>query len=838
MTHDGDLVLFSSRSEVAFYRWGQFVVRQRWLAIALPVLLSGYMLTFLPLLVIDNSTDAYLRDDDPAQTQYERFRGEFGRDDRVVVALAPDDVFDPAFLEKLRAFHRAIEDEVPYVDEVTSLFNARETRGEGDTLIVEGLLEGWLEAWPEDTSSLATLRARVLANPLYVHALVSEDATLTTLTIEPFTYSPVAETDVLGGFGAGAGDPAAAAEFLGAEETHALMQALRAVIERFESDSFPVHVTGPPAISDAINTALAHDLGVSFGAGAVIILLLLYVLFRRIAGAVLPMLVVLLSVVVSIGVMIALDIPGSTAVQILPVFLLTVGVCGAVHILAIVYRRIDGGDARPEAIAYAIGHSGLAIVMTSLTTAAGMVSFISAQMAPIAQLGTIAPIGVLLALVYTLVLLPGLLAVLPLRPARSRGGADAGGGRGLAGYLVRRLVALGDAVTIRPYAVLACAAVFVAAFGYGASQVRFAHYAFDWFEDSSKIKQSGLLLDEKLRGTMSLEVVVDTHEVNGLYEPATLERIDGFMRWAEAVEAGDLFVGKATSIVDIVKETHQALSENRAEARAIPQDRALVAQELLLFENSGSEDMEQWVDSEFSRARISLRAPFVDAMKYDAFVDVLEGGAIERFGPDFDVEITGFMPLLSGVMSAVIVSMGRSYVIALLVITPLMFLLLRDVKLGLLAMVPNLIPVVFVLGLMGFLDIPLDGTTIMIGAMVIGLAVDDTIHFMHKFRIYYGASGNAREAVRETLSTTGAALLFTTLVLASGFGVFAFASMVNTQNFGILAGSAALVAFVADIVVAPALMVLATRDRAARPLQGAGPLEIGAASEVRSVSSR
>jgi predicted RND superfamily exporter protein len=116
--------------------------------------------------------------------------------------------------------------------------------------------------------------------------------------------------------------------------------------------------------------------------------------------------------------------------------------------------------------------------------------------------------------------------------------------------------------------------------------------------------------------------------------------------------------------------------------------------------------------------------------------------------------------------------------------------------------------VIVVLGIMGWFDLPMDGSTIMIGAMVIGLAVDDTIHFMHKFRIYFDHSGNVREAVRETLLTTGSALLFTSLVLAGGFFVLSMAHMVNTQNFGFLAGVATLVAFAADVVVAPALMAL------------------------------
>jgi predicted RND superfamily exporter protein len=416
------------------------------------------------------------------------------------------------------------------------------------------------------------------------------------------------------------------------------------------------------------------------------------------------------------------------------------------------------------------------------------------------------------------VLLPAVLSVFPLRAPRPRD-PDAG-----PGTLVRIMLRGGDLAADHPERVLALTALFVAVCLAGVAQVRFSHLATDWFEPDDPMRVAAELLDEKLRGTMSLEVVVDTRRENGLHDPDQLRRIERAMRWAEGVEHGDVFVGQAISIVDIVKETHQALNENRPAFRVVPDDRALIAQELLLFENGGAEDLEEIVDSQFSLGRISLRAPFVDAMHYGPFMDVIGTGMREILGDEVDIELTGFMPVLSGVVSAVIVSMARSYVIALLVITPLMILLLRDPLLGIVSMIPNLIPVIFVLGLMGWLDIPLDATNIMIGAMVIGLAVDDTIHFMHKFRIHHAASGDSREAIRETLTSTGVALLFTTLVLAGGFFTISFASMVNTQRFGMLAAMATGVAFLADVVVGPALMTLATRKRqsAAEPLLAEG----------------
>ncbi|MCP4036169.1 MAG: MMPL family transporter [bacterium] len=802
---------FSSRSEAALTTWGRFVVQYRWWAIVLSLLATAVCVSYLPQLVLDNSTEAFLKPEDPASIRYREFRDQFDRDDRVIIALTPENVFEADFLAKLRRFHVALENEIPYVEEVTSLFNARSTRGEGDELIVEDLLEGWLDQWPAEPGPvIAGLRERVLANPLYANNLVSEDAGLTTITIKPFTYSTLNEVDELAGFDDTPQNNAQPLLMLTAAENDELIAEIRAIIESYESADFPIHIGGALAVTDRINRAMEQDMGPFLVVSMLIMMTLLYILFRRLTGSLLPVFVVMLSVAASIGIMVMIDVPGSTAVQILPIFLLSVGICDAVHILTIVYQRLRVGDGQDDAIVYAVGHSGLAVVMTSVTTAAGMLSFRSAAMAPVAHLGTIAPIGVMLALAYTLILLPALLSVVRLRIPKAEDGARA------SRAMTRGLVRIGDFSADHPVAVLAGTALFVAFFAYGASLAKFSHRATDWFQPGDPIRESALMLDDRLRGSMSLEVVLDTGQENGLYEPDVLARIDAAGRHAVTIDEGVLYIGKATSIVDVVKETHQALNENQPAFYRVPDNRELIAQELLLFENSGVDDLEELVDTQFQTARLSLRAPFVDAMLYGPFVERVRREITPILGDDIEIEMTGFIPVLARVVSAVITSMARSYAIALAIITPLMILLLRDLRLGMMSMIPNLIPMVVTIGTMGWLGMPIDATTMMIGAMVIGLAVDDTIHFMHKFRIYYSDLGDSKLAIRATLESTGTALLFTSLVLTGGFGVFLLASMVNTQNFGFLAATGAIVAFAADLIVAPALMTLATRgDQAA-----------------------
>jgi predicted RND superfamily exporter protein len=234
----------------------------------------------------------------------------------------------------------------------------------------------------------------------------------------------------------------------------------------------------------------------------------------------------------------------------------------------------------------------------------------------------------------------------------------------------------------------------------------------------------------------------------------------------------------------------------------------------LLFENSGNEDLEDITDSRFQHARVTLRVPLVDAVLYEEFLEDVRAafsGVTER-----PVVLTGRSVISSRTFAALIESMATSYLVALAVITPLMMALIGDVRLGLISMVPNLFPVLATLGVMGWLGFPLDASSIMIGSITISLAVDDTIHFMHRFRLDFERFGDTRAAVRETLRTTGSALLFTSLVLVTGFSVMgALGTMQNTVIFGAMSALGIAFAFISDALITPALIQLSTPSTSA-----------------------
>jgi predicted RND superfamily exporter protein len=503
-------------------------------------------------------------------------------------------------------------------------------------------------------------------------------------------------------------------------------------------------------------------------------------------------------------------VPIMMPTQILPSFLLAVGVGDSVHILAIFYHRLDKGDDKESAIIYAMQHSGLAVLMTSLTTAAGLASFSTAEVAPIAHLGIFASFGVLLAFVYTVTILPSLISLLPIS---SKAPETSDEKHGEASLLDRLLDKIADISVSYPKIIISISLITIVGSLSLATTIRFSHDPLSWLPSDSPVRKSTYLIDEQLRGSGTMEVIVDAGQENGLVNPTLLHALDEVNQMAAEIDDEFVFVGKVLSITDILKEIHQALHANDPSFHLIADDRELLAQELLLFENSGSDDLEDFVDSQLQMARVTIKVPWLDAVEYTRFTDHIKNLYRDRLGELAQIHTTGMLPLLTRTVDAAMRSAVRSYIIAGFVISLMMILLVGDLRLGLICMLPNLTPIFLMLGIMGIFDMPLDMFTMLIGSIAIGLAVDDTIHFMRNYTRYFDETGDSREAVRHTLQTTGRAMFITTVVLALGFFIYMFSSMHNLFNFGLLTGVAIVTALLADYFLAPALVTLLARSR-------------------------
>lgn len=794
------------RIELFFRDFAYFICRHRFKTIVIFLLFAGAVLSQLPKLDFDTSTEAMLRKDDPALMLYNEFRDQFGSSEILLITITPPDVFDGAFINRLQMFQRELEETIPHLNEVTSLINVRNTRGEKDTLYVEDLLEGW----PEEKIDLETIEKRVRETPLYKNFIITEDYQTAAIVLETeaaieSTSEP--EKSILSGFEDTAHeiDPeetSTSHHYMNATESREVVEAIKAVVEKYQRPDFKIVFTGGSVVVDTFNRITASNMWWLSAVGICIIVFFLFILFHRVTGVIFPVIIVLSSLLTTFGLMALLKSPITIMTVVIPSFLLAVGVGDAVHILAIFYREYQKSKNKIDAIAYALEHSGLAVFMTSLTTAAGLLSFSTAELVTIAEMGMFTAAGVMIALFYTVTLLPALIAILPVKIKPEKIAAEK------ARRMDRFLLFFVNTSTRFPKQILITALIlFVVSVGY-ITQLRFSQNLIDFFPDDMPVKQDLLFVDHELRGTITVEVVVDTRAENGIHDPDILQKIETFTNEVEQIQRPEIFVGKVFSINDILKETHKALHGNNPAYYKIPTDRQVIAQELLLFENSGSDDLEKMVDSRFSKTRITIKTPWVDSVIYDRFVDEIEHRAEEMFGDGVKTYTSGLSAIMGRTIPMALESMAESYVIAFFVITIMMILLVGYLKLGLLSMIPNVLPIVIVMGLIRFVGQPLNLNTLFIGSIAIGLVVDDTIHFMYNFRRYYDFTKDSYTAIRETLLGTGRALLITSLVLSACFFSLILATLKSTSSFGIYTAVTILIALAADFLLAPALMVM------------------------------
>ena len=777
------------------------------LAILLLVAAFG---TQLPNLTMDTSTEGFLHKTDSMRVAYDEFRDQFGRDEKLLIAIKTENVFDLNFLKKLEKLHKKLEAELPYITDVNSLINARNTYGDEESLIVEDLFE----VLPDSQQQIEPQKQRALNNPLLENLLFSEDQTFTTIVIDTQTYSSFdadgkliveQEEDEF------ADEPIniapAAKLYLSDAENTVIVQKTQTIVKEFEADNFEIYLTGSAVIAGTLKQSMMADTKSFITKMIVMIVIVLALLFKRVSGVLLPLISVAFTIAVTLSMMAITNTPFTIVTQIMPSFLLAVITGGAIHLLAIFYKDLSKTQDRKASLRYAMGHSGLAIVMTSLTTAAGLWSFSFSDLSPVADLGIFASSGVLIGLLFNLVLLPALIASMKIRPHTAKEDAQEHT------QMDKMLLSISRISTGYPKAIIAISGLMIVVAIAFASQLRFSHYPLVWFPEDHASRVATEVVDDKLKGSITLEIVIDTGKENGLYDPAMLNKIQTATDYLNTIQTDTYFVGKTLSLVDVLKETNRALNENQAAFYSIPQDKDLIAQELFLFENSGSDDLEDFVDASFSKARITVKAPYIDALEYNGFITQVQQQLDQEFKGVATVQLTGITTLLSVIMEKSIHSSAVSYVIAFGLISIMMVVLVGNVKIGLISMIPNMLPILFLSTIMVIFDMPLDMFTMLIGAIALGLAVDDTVHFMHNFRRYELEYNDVDKAVRLTLMGTGRAITVTSIVLSVGFLVLLFASMSSMFNFGILTASAIFIALLADFFLVPAIMKLMIHNK-------------------------
>ena len=873
-----------------FRRWAEIVLRYRFLWLGLTLAVSaGMVMQIRRCLTTDMSVEAFgIKDALPVQL-LEEFRDIFGRDDLFMV-LVEGDVFTMPFLRKLQAAHAeitALDMDVPslgqrkkdrdrvrgrmglgsaclwwrrcgpgehggapnpsapappakpasaapsgdgfedakggdgfddfegaeagtgwegvkggsIIDEVISLINVRRTRMTPNGLQVRGLMDDFPTA-----DRLPAIKAEVLADPKLVGQVVDREGRYAVLVVRT--------------------------QFMNEADSARVNDRLVDIMRKQAGDDFKVHVSGLPALGASLNRLMLEDLRRMLLLAVGTLVLVLLVVVRHPAGVIGPVVVVLLALVWALGIMGTLGMPMTMITNILPAFLICVGVGDAVHIQSVYRDARQRGEGSRPAIVGAIATTGVPVLFTTLTTVFGLLSFKFARVEAVGELGVGGAFGVSVALLHSLVTLPIVLSFFPnARLVRREAGGlklidrflswcAALSGRGMVDPLPRPPAVLRR----RRIRTLTVGAIITVASGIAASQLRVWHNPLTWLPDGMDIRTSFDAMDSHLGGTATVQVMVrargDGVTVKDRDIILGMEALEQYIKDYVHKATGERIVGNALSVLDVVKETHRTLHGDDPAQYRVPKDQQGVTDAFTMFESGGKDDLMRLVTLDYSLAQMTFRLRWLDATSYFPLSEYIQAG-IEKHIPHAKAtaQVTGSVYNLLTTVGALIMDLIRSFTVAFSVITLLMILLLRDLKLGLVAMVPNLVPIVFLMGFMGVTQIPIDMANLLIASIAIGVAVDDTIHFLHHFKAHFDLNGDVDEAIAHSLRHSGRAMVATSVILALGFFVYLGATMISLQRFGMLIGMTVVVALLTDLILGPALLRALYRPRGEEPTE-------------------
>ncbi len=670
------------------------------------------------------------------------------------------------------------------IEEIVSLINVRQTVFEGGAVRVRGLLD----AGTPGAAELPALRDRVLSDPTLAGYVVGDDGSHAIVVLRTN-----------------------AVDF---EGRSAIYRALKEQVRSHDADGFKISVTGMPALNAELVTTMQADMRRLIAGAFLVMALVLGWLFRRPVGVIAPLIVVAMAAIWTLGSMATFRVPVTLLTNIVPAFLACVGLGDSIHVIAVYRDERNSGRSKEDAITAAIGSTGMPLLFTTLTTATGLLSFRFAQMDAIAEMGSFAAFGVMVALLHSVVFLPIGLSLSSEKAWGQASSAEGGRQRDWIDTLLGRTTAISS---VRgPLPVMAVGTVIVALAAYGITRMDVYHNPVDWMPEDYPARVALEELDREVGGTAQVNVVLDATSERGIRDLALLqgmEKLEAHIRDFRHPDTGEAIVTGTNSVLDIVKETNRALNEGDPSYYRLPDTQRGVSDILLLFESAAPQDLRRLATADLKKSHITVRLKWMDATSYQPFTRWIDQGIQEHVRDSAEARPTGSVYELVTTVGGLIGDLLRSFGAAFVSVTTMMVLLLRSPLLGATAMVPNLLPVALVMGFMGYAGIPLDLTNLLIASIVIGVAVDNTVHYMFQWKAAYRTGASTDGAIQHALDHAGRALVGTAMILALGFGVYLLSAMSNIRYFGMLVGSACVFALFSNLIFAPTLLRLLFRAK-------------------------
>ncbi len=713
-------------------------------------------------LEIDPSANRLLPEHNPAKQFYDRARRTFGSDEILVIALTSPDVFTRDTLARIDRMTRRISN-VEAVDHVVSLTNAVDIRS------VDGGLDiaPFFDKLKENPGALKTMRQRVLDNPVYSGSLVSKSGDATALLVY---FQDIDDRDFI---------------------RRGIHDKIVSIVNQ-EKGPNQVWLTGTPHFKVSVIKILIHDLKWIPAFITLIMALVLIVCYRTILGVVVPLVTVAVGMLLSLGVIAALGYTLSMISVLVPPLLMILGLSYSVHVVSDYQQHRQESPDKKSLVRDTLKRILLPVLLTGLTTVAGFISMMVNPIDAISEFGELSVIGVTIITLVSVTFTPALLSLL------DRKAPGAAGAPTLRPTLFDRFI---DHIAVfdlkHKNTIFLFSGILFALSLAGMLRIHVSADIMTSFSKNSEVRKSFELVNKKLGGANPLYIIIDGGHPDAFKEPANLKTVQELQSWLDRQPE----IGGSVSIADFIMLVNRALHNNDPAYFAIPDNRRTITQLLFL---SSSDELSRIVDSRFQTVNVIVRAKVITSDDMAKLINHINA-RLAKLPAHLKAQATGNPVLITQTLTEIILGQAKSVGLALVIVYAILSLMFMSYRIGFIALIPNILPITIYFGSLGFFGVSLNPSTSLIAPMVLGIAIDDTIHYFARFNREVRRLADDKKATLAALKAVGRPMTYTSAALCLGFLALTTSELSMQVEVGLMASWALAVAWLCDFLLTPAL---------------------------------
>ena len=752
-------------------RFAEIILNNRIIVIFLSLLVVGLLGTGTSKLYMDGSNEAFFSDDNPELLAFHKLENTYTKHDNVIIVLAPKDgnVFTKSTLSAIENL-TAASWQIPYSSRVDSITNFQYTEAVEDDLIVRDMVT---DANSLSDDEVQKVKQAVLSEPILFKQLISEKGHVTGINVT-LQIAPLERT-------------VATAEI--AEYTRAMKADLKA-----SNPNIDVYLSGMVMMDDAFNTSAINDVSKLLPFSFACMMLLLAILVGRFFGTLVTFLVILFSIIAAMGVGGMLGYPLTGVSSSTPIIILTVAIANCIHVLTTYVQSLKEGQSKKEAMANSLKINLQPVFLASATTAIGFLTMNFSEVPPFNHLGTLVAIGVLLSFALSITFLPALVTLLPKSRAKFKE-SDGKTLLAIADFVIRQRRACLWGMTL-------ITVFLIANLPRNELNDIFVHY----FSESIDFRTDTDFMVENLTGVYTLNWSLESKGSGGISEPGFLQDTENFSLWLEQ-QPETIHVSRFT---EIMKRLNKNMHGDDDAYYKLPDSRDLAAQYLLLYEMSlpYGLDLNNQINVDKSSTKIRATTQTISSKQVIALDKKAKAWIRENTSYVTRVDSASTVLMFSHIGQRNIKTMLVGTVIALVLISVILMLALRSLKLGALSLIPNLIPAAAGFGVWGILVGQVGLSLSVVTGMTFGIVIDYTVHFMSKYlRARREDDLSPENAIRYAFKNVGQALVITTIILVIGFGVLGSSVFAFNATMGQVTAIIISIALAAVLFLLPPLLL-------------------------------